>query len=157
MLIRLIVLFIAASMIMSSSGCEFRINSLKVLDIYEKTVSFLGRQALTPDLFLIGEREYFDCSRYTGKYFANCIQKSGTDIIFGGTSTKNKKIRLHGTVQTECGNVTIALRSGTEYRIITADADGKFEESLTLYGGDNYLEATFENFSGKIEIVSEKL
>ena len=68
-------------------GCRFSKDG--VLSAYESMVQFAGQFALTPAIQLQGVRAFGE-DHYTGDYRAEYANFSGTEYLFGGTSTMGR-------------------------------------------------------------------
>ena len=143
---RVIGLVLAAALFMSAHGCA-QITKEAVLGVYEGAISIMGGIAVTPDIFLIGERDNID--GYTGSYTAECTRKTGTDVIFGGTSTKERNVTVTAVISSESGTATVTVSSGGKLRILVPDGNGVIEETVTLNGSSS-ITVGYDGFSGKV-------
>ena len=72
-------------------GCRFSKDG--VLSAYESVVQFAGQFALTPAIQLQGVRAFGE-DHYTGDYRAEYENFSGTEYLFGGTSTVGRDVQV---------------------------------------------------------------
>lgn len=157
MIKRLILIFVAAAM-MLFSGCSrgttggyFKYRSL---DIFERAVESIGRLGVTGEIFLNGERDFYS-DMYTGKYSAVCRNENGKETVFGGTSVKERKIRLCVQVFQTKGTAELKIRLGADIRSYEFESDGFLELELSLDGGANYISVDYRGFSGIVRITSD--
>lgn len=152
--IRFLALIVAAVMFFSFGGCSKRVNIENILEFYDSAVSLISRTQLTNSLLLIGEREY-DGDRYVGKYEADCFLDSGRDVIFGGASIYERKIKLTADIETVSGSAKVRIRIGDSAKYYHTDKNGHLELCLTLDSGGSYIMIDYDDFSGKVRLTSE--
>lgn len=126
----------------------------KMLSVYEKVIEACGRTQITDDKRLIGERNLGE-DAYIGTYNASCNNANGRDVIFGGGSLNERKIMLHGNIQTESGKATISVRMSDSKETVPTDDNGNFSILLELNGGGNYIMIDYENFKGGVKLYSD--
>lgn len=152
---KLIALIIAVVLIFSACA-YFNRNGVEVtVQRFDNLVGFLGSFQLSSENSLIGRRSYDGGDRYTGKYTSSCVSENGRDVIFGGTSVKERKVLLKVKILTESGVSVLRLRLGTEvteYKIGNSDV---FEKILDFQGGGNYIMIEYKDFTGTVELSSE--
>lgn len=154
---KLIAIAVAAAVMLSLSGCMARGMFFKnsVLNAFETAVSALGRLSLTSELFIRG-----DLSRsldgYTGTYKIRAFKEHGKDVVFGGTSTKPRKIRLAVSVTNQSGEVEIKVRLGSKTKSYPFGESGFLELDLDIDGGSCYISAEYSGFSGSVVMTSEE-
>lgn len=125
----------------------------KMVDRWDRLVETLGKMQITRDADLIGERIHGEDS-YVGTYYAECDGASGRDVVFGGTSVKERTVSLQGYVDGVSGTVQLRIRCGKQVEYVTPDAEGKFYASFALHSGGNYLMLDYEDFTGTITLTS---
>lgn len=79
----------------------------------------------------------------------------GRDVIFGGASVKERKIKLVANSITDSGNFKIRVRLGSKVEKYTVDGTSGFAKELEFNGGGNYIMIDYENFKGKVELSAE--
>lgn len=142
-------------MALSFTRCRFNYeNPSEVMEKFEGWVEKLGQTQITDDRDSIGERNLFDDS-YVGGYRADCEEETGKDVIFGGASIEERKLRIHGTVTTRFGKATVRIRQNRDVIELETDEDGNFETNLSLDNGGNYIMVNYEDFTGTVELYSE--
>lgn len=75
-------------------------NSKGVIEQMEEWSGKLGQTQITYNFKLIGGRLVGE-DDYVGSYIADCDGETEKDVIFGGASTENRKLRVYGTIKTE--------------------------------------------------------
>lgn len=155
---RLIKLFLLAFIgvaVFALSACE--LDYMDAEDIYEKLddiAGTLGRSQLTAEEDLTGMRNSGD-DEFTGTYTAECTDKTGRDVIFGGASVKERSVRVRGRVQLTDGRLKVRVRENDEVFHIDLAEDGTFDQTLDFSSGGNYIMVEYDDFTGYIELVSE--
>ncbi len=130
--------------------------SAKFLDVqiakdwYENAVSFVGRFGLTPSWRLAGARSFAEDS-YTGSYEADCAGQNGEESVFGGTSTKEHKVCIEGSIRPGSGNAMLILETGGASREILPGEDGKICETVVLTGSSR-VKLRYQNFTGAVHL-----
>lgn len=122
------------------------------VSLCNNVIENLGALVLTPDENLIGIREKRD--GYCGSYRVNCEEKSGKEIVFGGTSLEKRERILSGTVQSSKGEVRIILQKGPQTIQIFPDESGSIYREVTSFSSF-YIRLEYEDFSGTVELSLE--
>lgn len=148
-------LILSLLIVFSFSTCSSNLDTEAVISKFDSFAEQLGRSQITSDEELIGKREYANSDHYTGNYIAKCDNTNGHDVIFGGTSVKERKLKLTVNSKTDSGSFKIQVRLGSELEEYTADENGSFEKKLEFNGGGNYIMIDYENFKGKVELSTE--
>ncbi len=153
---KLSVFLLTLILCMSLNSCAFDdINPQKIVDKFDSFAEFLSRSQITDDKYLIGKRTCKE-NNYAGEYSSDCSFATGKDVIFGGASVYNRKIKIYGKIKTENGYADVRVRTGSTVSIIKSDKDGNFKETFNFDGGGNYIMIDYNNFSGEIELFSEE-
>lgn len=151
--IALVVLVICVLLGVSVYTIE-NISPSTILNTYEKVVESCGRTQVSDDKDLIGKRTLKE-DAYVGTYIANCANENGREVIFGGGSLKERKVKVHGTIKTESGKATLSVRIGENKNTVTTDDNGDFTILLDMDGGGNYVILDYEDFTGSINLYSD--
>ena len=130
-------------------GCRFSKDG--VLSAYESVVQFAGQFALTPAIQLQGVRAFGE-DHYTGDYRAEYANFSGTEYLFGGTSTRARDVELTFSLDAQSGGGTLFLMSGARKLEVLLDAQGEYERTLTLPSGSGYIGFTGKGLTGTLEM-----
>ena len=130
-------------------GCRFSKDG--VLSAYESAVQFAGQFALTPAIQLQGVRAFGE-DHYTGDYRAEYKNFSGTEYLFGGTSTVGRDVQVTFSLDAESGGGTLFLMSGKNMLEVLLDAQGEFERTLTLPAGSSYIGFTGKGLTGALKM-----
>lgn len=130
-------------------GCRFSKDG--VLSAYESAVQFAGQFALTPAIQLQGVRAFGE-DHYTGDYRAEYKNFSGTEYLFGGTSTVGRDVQVTFSLDAESGGGTLFLMSGKNMLEVLLDAQGEFERTLTLPAGSSYISFTGKGLTGALKM-----
>lgn len=157
MMKKILAVLLSLAMVCSFSACSSDWDAEEVVSSFDAFAESLGQTQITGDNNLIGERKYADDDHYTGEYTAECDNADGRDVIFGGASVKERKLKLTVKIAAETGNAVIRIRLGAEVEEYTADENGNFEKELDFNGGGNYIMIDYENFKGKVNLLSEYL
>ena len=104
---------------------------------------------------MIGERTLSGDDYYTGSYAAQCENADGRDVVFGGASVYEKKLKVTAKVETTSGTATFRIRIGAEVEEHTADEEGNLELDLELESGNIYIMIDYSDFSGTLEMTCE--
>lgn len=126
-------------------------NPQKILNAYEKVVEACGRTQMTKDKDLIGNRVLKE-DAYVGTYLATSEHANGRDVVFGGGSLKERKVDIHGTIQTTSGKATLCVRLGEKKEEVATDENGNFHALLEMSSGGNYIMLDYENFEGTVKL-----
>lgn len=146
------VILAAVSGCSSSDGGEWKDN---LLGAFNEVVEFVGRCALTNDLWLKGSRT-MGADDYNGSYTAKYARYSGEEYLFGGTSLyrENKSMKVTYTLELQSGSARLCrIDSENEYEIAGESAEGAYEFSVNV--GDNFIVLKGENFTGSLSLTVE--
>lgn len=121
---------------------------------WDNLANSLSKSQITKDDDLIGERTLSDDDYYTGSYTAECENTDGRDVVFGGASVYEKKLKVTAKVETTSGKVTFRIRLGSEVEEHTADEEGnlELELDLELESGNIYIMLDYSEFTGSVEM-----
>lgn len=145
-----IVLFVCV--LFSLSGCRLNYIEPDEMDSYlDGVVEKIGDSQITEDKDLIGQRDFGD-DAYCGSYVADCKNKAGRDVVFGGASTHERILLCHGSIQADAGTAEIRIRMNDEIIILQTDEAGNFETELHLKSGGNYIMIDYSDFIGSVEM-----
>ena len=122
------------------------------VDGWHKLTNSLSKSQITKDDDLIGERTLSDDDYYTGSYTAECSNADGRDVIFGGASVYEKKLKVTAKVETTSGKATFRIRLGSEVEEHTADEEGNLDLDLEIESGNIYIMIDYSDFSGSVEL-----
>lgn len=125
------------------------------IDGWDKLTNSLSKSQITKDDDLIGERTLSDDDYYTGSYTAECSSTSGRDVVFGGASVYEKKLKVTAKVETTSGKATFRIRLGSEVEEHTVDEEGNLELDLELESGNIYIMIDFSEFTGSVAMACE--
>lgn len=148
----------ALALLTAVSGCSASVGEEwkdNLLGAFNEVVEFVGRCALTNDLWLKGSRA-MGADDYNGSYAAEYSRYSGEEYLFGGTSLYRENISMKVTY-------TLGIRGGSarlyridgenEYEIAEESAEGVYEFSVNV--GDNFIVLKGENFTGSLSLTVE--
>ena len=150
---RAVTVILTVVILLMLSGCCFRIDTERIVEKYDGFVEWIAHFQITRDCKLIGERRY-GSDHYIGSYTADCRSECGRDVIFGGASVKQRKIKLSVSVLAEDGSATVRIRLGADVEEHEFTSNGFIEKELTLSGG-SYIMLDYDNFSGTVALTSE--
>ena len=108
----------------------------------------------TPDQLLLGERSNED-DIYAGKYTAQCRKQTGRDIVFAGGALNDKKVRIFGHILRKSGTAMVKIGEGAMVKEIEIDENGDFDAILDMTSAVNFIEISYRNFTGRVELTSE--
>ena len=151
---KILVCCIVVMLILSLCAC----GNLKdtVIDGYDNLIQFFGKQTLTSDKDLVGERKYAD-DEYTGSYEADYDRFNGEEFLFGGTTLEREDgsaLKVTYTLEITEGTASLyRIASGEEHTIADEDSDDVYE--FTISAGDNYIVLKGEEFTGALIITVE--
>lgn len=148
MLMRIIVMVLLILCGMLFTGCSKE----SILKGYNTVLQSVGDLQLT--FFLKGERTYGE-DHYTGNYNAKYVDYTGTEYLFGGTSTEREAgniVTVNCQIEAENGNAYFFLLSGSEDPVILLEEGGTCQKTVTLPNGSNYFGITGTDFSGEVQI-----
>ncbi|MCM1334231.1 MAG: hypothetical protein NC084_08245 [Bacteroides sp.] len=151
-----ILAFVAPILLLSACSSE-TLEEWKddLIGAFNGAVEFVGKCALTGDLWLKGTRETGE-DDYNGSYFAEYSRYNGEEYLFGGTSLlrEGEKMTVAYTIGAEGGSVRLYRVDGEhEYEIAVGDAEGVYEFSVSA--GDNFIILKGENFTGRVALAVE--
>lgn len=145
-----IVLFVCV--LFSLSSCRLNYIEPDEMDSYlDGVVKKVGDSQITEDKDLIGQRDVGD-DAYCGSYLADCNNKTGRDVVFGGASTHERVLLCQGSIQADAGTAEIRIRMNDEVIILQTDEAGNFETELHLKSGGNYIMIDYSDFIGSVEM-----
>lgn len=150
---RIAIALLSVVILLTLSGCRFKIDPESIIEKYDSLTEWLGHFQITRDDQLIGERKY-GSDHYVGNYTADCRSERGRDVIFGGASIKQRKIRLSVSIIAEEGSATVRIRLGADVEEHEFTTNGFIEKEIMLNGG-NYIMIDYDNFSGAVTLTSE--
>lgn len=143
-----VVMFLFSARCVNTSPREY-------VEIIDDIALKISKTQITDDENLIGEREYYFDDCYTGEYYAQCDNVTGRDVVFGGASVKERRLKLKVDSTSNSGNFKIRIRLGYEAIEYNTYEDGSFEKELEFNGGGNYIMIDYDNFSGNIKMTCE--
>ena len=120
----------------------------------EEWVGELGETRLTKDAKLAGQRQT-GSDDYTGTYRAECEDKTGREVLFGGGSIRRRELKVSGTLKTQSGNATVQIKTGKDTTQLTPNEDGTFETTVSLTTGGSYVVVVYDHFVGEVEVSVE--
>lgn len=142
-------------LMLSFTGCRFNYEDPEdMITAFDEWAGKLGQSQITGKNKLIGKR-INGSDEYVGTYISDCDNDTGRDVIFGGASVKERKIKIYGMIRTNAGKATVRIRTNDDVTELTPDNDGVFETNLALTSGGNYIMVNYEDFSGTVELYSE--
>lgn len=162
---KLLTLIFLMVLTVSMVGCSFTA-SLKDItdwigDTTEKAVQNanslledIGQTHLTNDNSLSGKRICTEEDPYVGTYITDCTNQNGKEILFGGASVKERKIKITATVKSVSGSAVFKVRIGFDVKEFQADENGQLLEEFLLNGGGNYIMIDYTDFTGQISLSS---
>lgn len=124
------------------------------LDVMNTINEVGGNSVLTSENSLQGER-ITGIDNYVGTYFAEYKDFSKTEYIFGGTDIERENgndLSVTCTLKIDNGTAKVFWASGNEEPIILIQADGTYNETITLPSGGNYIGIECDGFTGSIEL-----
>ena len=148
-----VILFVCV--LLCLSGCRLHYMEPREMDAYlDDVAGKIGDSQITEDDDLIGQRDLSD-DVYCGSYVADCNNKTGRDVVFGGASTHERVLRCYGSIQSTEGTAEIRIRLNDEVIILQTDEVGNFETELHLKSGGNYIMIDYSDFTGSVEMFCE--
>lgn len=134
------------------TGCQWDDASPEeLLEAFDGFLGELSQSQLTGDTDLIGVQTFGQDS-YEGGYFADCIRQTGRDVVFGGASIQDRVLHCYGSILTESGEAVIRVRLNGQVLFPEIGADGKFDTTLHLEPGGNYIMVDYDHFTGSVEM-----
>ena len=151
---RLFVVLLCIVMPLTFAGCSGNWTDNAVAG-WDNLTNALSRSRITKDDDLIGKRTLTGDDYYTGSYTADCENADGRDVVFGGASVYEKKLKVTAKVEETSGTATFRICIGTEVEEHTADKNGNLEMDLELESGNIYVMIDYSEFSGNVEMSCE--
>lgn len=152
---KILAIFIAAVVVLSVVEVVRKPTAQQLYEDFDGLVHVISLTQITWDKKLIGKREFVDKDTYVGSYSSSCVSESGRDVVFGGASVKNRKIRLRVKILTESGAASLRVRTGSEVKEYSVDKNGNFEQIFNFDGGANYVMLTYCGFTGTVKMISD--
>lgn len=124
------------------------------LDVMNTINEVGGYSVLTSENSLQGER-ITGIDNYVGTYFAEYKDFSKTEYLFGGTDIERETgndLSVTCTLKIDNGTAKVFWISGNEKPIILIQADGTYNETITLPSGGNYIGIECDSFTGSIKL-----
>lgn len=116
-------------------------------------VEIMGKNQITKDKSLIGERILEDrLDYYCGAYRTEAEQITKREVVFGGATIEERKIKCSGVVYVISGKADIRVRMNEEVIYLEPDENGCFMMDFSFKSGGNYIMIDYENFTGSIEL-----
>ena len=147
---KILAIFIAVVIILAVVEVVRKPSAQQIVDDFDSIAHVISLTQITRDSKLIGKRENIDKDSYIGSYSSSCISEYGRDVVFGGASVKDRKIKLKVKILKESGGASIRVR--TDYSV---DENGNFEKTFDFDSGGNYAMIIYNNFTGTVEMTSE--
>lgn len=152
-----VVFIFSVSLILA--GCSM--NKDKIIVRYNNVLNNIGKNVLTNDNELIGER-VLNKNTNTGHYkcmYHNCSKQ---EVLFGSVEVnrKNKNIHLEYDVDVKKGVAKLVLKNNSKVKVMEKfDIRGpeKGEIDIKAYDGEFYIGIICDEFSGKFNIKAEEL
>lgn len=151
---RLCITILCIVMVLTFVGCSGNWKD-NAVGSWDKLTNSLSKSQITKDDDLIGERCLFDDDYYTGSYKAECENTDGRDVVFGGASVYEKKLKVTAKVETTSGKATFRIRLGSEVEEHTADEEGNLELDLEQKSGNIYIMVDYSEFIGSVAMTCE--
>lgn len=98
---KLLAIFIAAVIILGAVEVVRKPSAQQIVNDFDSIVHVISLTQITRDSKLIGKRENVGKDTYIGSYSSSCISENGRDVVFGGASVKDRKIKLKVKILTE--------------------------------------------------------
>lgn len=129
--------------------------SQMIRGIGENVTSFFGKNALTEDGDLQGERTFGE-DEYEGTYHAEYQNFTGTENLFGGASLEEKtNDTLHLSVEATVQDGAVTLFWHTEDDTQELEFDEAGSATVPLTGSWEYLSIEGNDFSGDVVIEAD--
>lgn len=152
---KLLAIFIAAVIILSAVEVVRKPSAQQIVDDFDSIVHVISLTQITRNLKLLGKRDFIDKDTYIGSYSSSCISENGRDVVFGGASVKDRKIKLKVKILKESGGASIRVRTNSYVEDYSVDENGNFEKTFDFDSGGNYAMIIYNNFTGTVEMTSE--
>jgi len=154
MMKRLLIILICVVMVFALSGCSGNWKD-NVVDSWDNLANTFSKSQITKNEDLLGSRTLDGDDYYIGSYTAECESADGRDVVFGGASVYEKKLKVTAKVETQSGLATFRIRIGADVEEHTADENGNLELELELGSGNIYVMIDYEDFTGSVDLISE--
>lgn len=140
-------------------GCS--INKDKVINKYNDIIETFGKNALTKDNDLIGNR-VLEENYNIGTYECNYNDFSYTEVLFGSckVNRSKEKISLNYKVSVDKGKGKLVCKNNGEVKTINLFEGAGFESgeiNITMYDGDFYIGFIGDHFSGSLNLISKEI
>lgn len=152
---KLLAIFIAAVIILGAVEVVRKPSAQQIVDDFDSIVHVISLTQITRGSKLIGKRDFIDKDTYIGSYSSSCISENGRDVVFGGASVKDRKIKLKVKILKESGGASIRVRTNSYVEDYSVDENGNFEKTFDFDSGGNYAMIIYNNFTGTVEMTSE--
>lgn len=152
---KLLAIFIAAVVLLSVVEVVRKPSAQQIVDDFDSIVHIISLTQITRNSKLIGKRENVGKDTYIGSYSSSCISEYGRDVVFGGASVKDRKIKLKVRILKESGGASIRVRTNSYVEDYSVDENGNFEKTFDFDGGGNYAMIIYNNFTGTVDMTSE--
>lgn len=152
---KLLAIFIAVIIILGAVEVVRKPSSQQIVDDFDSIVHVISLTQITRDSKLIGKRENVGKDTYIGSYSSSCISEYGRDVVFGGASVKDRKVKLKVKILKESGGASIRVRTNSYVEDYSVDENGNFEKTFDFDNGGNYVMIIYNNFTGTVEMTSE--
>ena len=152
---KMLAIFIAAVIILGAVEVVRKPPAQQIVDDFDSIVHVISLTQITRGSKLIGKRDFIDKDTYIGSYSSSCISENGRDVVFGGASVKDRKIKLKVQILTESGAASLRVRTGSDVNEYSVDENGILEKTFDFDSGGNYAMIIYNNFTGTVEMTSE--
>lgn len=146
-------LWMVVMMLSLLCGCGENWDKDALLERYDSVTEALASTQFTDEDDLIGVRMWEDGQRYTGVYAADCAEESGRDVVFGGASIYERKIRLTASASPKYGTAILRIRLNTEVMEYPLSQE-PLDLDLTLESGGAYVMVDYEDYTGTVVLSS---
>ena len=148
---KIIAAVMAAVMAFLLCSCSFTADKDRIIDFFNDCMETVGMLRLTIDRDLKGRRVFTGDDAYEGTYSVQLDGESRQEVIFGGISVYERRIRLTADISAVSGNAVIIVQSGNTATGYSAGKDGKIDETALL-NGNGYVIISYDDFEGEIEL-----
>lgn len=152
---KLLAIFIAAVIILGAVEVVRKPSAQQIVDDFDSIAHVISLTQITRGSKLIGKRDFIDKDTYIGSYSSSCISENGRDVVFGGASVNDRKIKLKVKILKESGGASLRVRTGSDVKEYSVDENGIFEKTFDFDSGGNYAMIIYNNFTGTVEMTSE--
>ena len=122
-----------------------------VLSVCESIAQFTGQFALTPAIQLEGVRS-FGANHLEGCYRAEYDGFSGTEYVFGDTSTQARTVQVGMKLEAQEGAGTLFVLTGARRMQTLMVGPGVYTGTVELPAGGGYIGFTGEGLTGTLEL-----